>query len=104
MKCKCVKYFANIILYIMFKFQILKSYFKKFITINYYYNKLNYYLILFNLQKNRMKILYFRDLLKMSFKKLEYQNIIFVKDNQILSSRIFHLFLIMPKNITVYFQ
>lgn len=38
MKCKCVKYFANIILYIMFKFQILKLNFKKFITINYYYD------------------------------------------------------------------
>lgn len=38
MKCKCVKYFANIILYIMFKFQILKLYFKKFIIINYYYD------------------------------------------------------------------
>lgn len=53
-KHKYSEYFANIvniILHIMFKLQILKSYLKKFIIINYYYN----------IKKNKIQK-YFRDL------------------------------------------
>lgn len=98
MKYKYNKYFANIaniIFYIMFKFQILKSYLKKFITINYYYS--------ITRKQNENSKIFQRDLLRILFKN---QNIIFViyyTNNQILLSKISHLFLIMLKNITIYF-
>lgn len=98
MKHKYNKYFANIaniIFYIMFKFQILKSYLKKFITINYYYS--------ITRKQNENSKIFQRDLLRILFKN---QNIIFViyyTNNQILLSKISHLFLIMLKNITIYF-